>query len=335
MNSGKDALQWIDEKGHPDVIVCDVMMPGMTGFEVLKELRTKPEAALIPFLFLSSRNELTDLRRGMELGADDYLMKPIDPQSLKTAIETRLNKKSNLEKFSNQKLDELRGHLVYSMPHELRTPISIILGFAELLTEQTTNLDANELQTVGQGIHTAAKRLHHSIENYLFYAQIEIAASDSVKRTLLRSEVCDTAGLVLKNCALTKSLEAQRRQDLVTKIDEAAVNVSREHLSVIFDEVIDNAFKFSNPGSKVQVTTRVLESEYLVEVIDAGRGMHVEEIEKIGAFMQFERGVHEQQGNGLGLSIAKRLTELYQGRFSVESDAENHYTKILIALNLA
>src|SRR5439155_5821050 len=109
-------------------------------------------------------------------------------------------------------------------------------------------------------------------------------------------------------------------EDLVLKLCDAAAAISEDYFSKIVDELLENAFKFSTPGSPVQVQSATGNGSFVLHISDHGRGMKVEHLAKIGAYMQFERRIYEQQGSGLGLTIAKRLTELHQGELSIQSE---------------
>jgi two-component system, sensor histidine kinase and response regulator len=113
----------------------------------------------------------------------------------------------------------------------------------------------------------------------------------------------------------------KREGDLVLKLENASLLVPAENLAKIVEEIADNAFKFSEPGRPVLISIHVVDHTFHLSVIDTGRGMTVEQISRIGPHMQFERKTFEQQGAGLGLIIAKRLTELLGGLMLVESKA--------------
>ena len=110
-----------------------------------------------------------------------------------------------------------------------------------------------------------------------------------------------------------------RREDLELQLFETTVYISEEHLNKILEEVLDNAFKFSFPDTKVSLKTEVEKFDYIITVTNFGRGMTGDHISKIGGFMQFERKEHEQKGVGLGLAITKLITELYKGEMIIQS----------------
>jgi two-component system sensor histidine kinase/response regulator len=117
----------------PDLIVCDVMMPYMDGYEVLEKVRSHPLTATIPFVFLTSRAEHDSQRYGMRLGADDYLAKPFNVAELLAVINVQLKKASDARAAADKQMEDLRINIISAMPHELRTPLNTILGFSEVL----------------------------------------------------------------------------------------------------------------------------------------------------------------------------------------------------------
>jgi two-component system sensor histidine kinase/response regulator len=161
----------------PDLIICDIMMPGLDGFDVLDELRQDPVTATIPFIFSTARADKSDMRRGMERGADDYLTKPFTQAELLKAIEARQAKQAALNKKFQKKLQDLRNNITLSLPHELRTPLTGILTGSAILQDDES-LDPNEVRELVQIVHTSAQRLNRLVMNYLLYAELEIALAN-------------------------------------------------------------------------------------------------------------------------------------------------------------
>jgi signal transduction histidine kinase len=155
------------------------------------------------------------------------------------------------------------------------------------------------------------------------YADLELLASDPQKIAELRNNGCKSyIKSIIENTAVKISEKVNRLADLSIDIQEAIVNISSAKLSKIVEEIIDNAFKFSQPNTPVKIRGFVSNNKFHLFIIDYGRGMTQEEITNLGAYVQFERKIHEQQGSGLGLSIARKLVELHGGEFSIESIPE-------------
>jgi len=335
MLGAENGLVGIEEarKHLPDLIVCDIMMPELDGYDVLDELRRDTQTAAIPFIFLTARTDKMDRRHGMELGADDFLTKPFSVSDLLKTISARLKRREDIERVTEQRMEELRGNIILSMPHELRTPLTIILGFSDLLLGED-NPKSDQIRDMAQHINKAAVRLYHLIENYLIYAQLETSASDMEFLNMLRGSVTSHPRVVIEDQAIQKSQTYNREADLKLDIAEVAgVVVLEEYLKKMIAEVVDNAFKFSERGTPVYVVGSRHDERYMLQITNYGRGMTAQQIRDVGAYMQFGRMLHEQQGSGLGLVIARRVAELHGAEISIES-IPDHQTTVTLNLTL-
>jgi len=310
----------------PDLILCDVMMPQLDGYGVLEQLRRDPKTAMIPFIFLTAKVEKNDVRSGMELGADDYLTKPCLPDELLKAINTRLDKQARIKQASQGQLDELRESIARSLPHELRTPLNGIMGFAELMSYEAEDLKPEEIREMSAQILESSNRLYRLIQNFLLYADLELASKNSDRLQQWRSKSTASLRDTVEEVINLKADQLQRTADLKYQLEDSAVQIDAARLHKLVQEVIDNAFKFSPPGTPVQVSANVKDNTVILTVINSGRGMSPEEIEQVGAYMQFNRKLHEQQGSGLGLAIAKRLAQIHQGDLMIESVPDQETT---------
>jgi two-component system sensor histidine kinase/response regulator len=330
-----DGLSGIDlARSHlPDLIICDIRMPNMDGYDTLAALREDAATAVIPFIFLTGAADRTHVRRGMELGADDYLTKPFTADELMAAVSARLEKHEEIHRQSERKLDELRGNLTMALPHELRTPLNGILGLSSLLVEEGETMGRPQILETARYINDSALRLHRLIENFLVYSQIELLSTDPNRGSVLRPDTGLPVGELLISLAQQNAQQAQREKDLVLRIEPADVPITEEHLKKIVEELVGNAFKFSEPGTPVVVATSQEGGQFVLMITDRGRGMTPEQIANVGAHMQFERKFYEQQGAGLGLIIAKRLTELLGGQFRIES-TPGQQTTVRVAFSL-
>jgi len=213
----------------------------------------------------------------------------------------------------------------------LRTPLHGILGFADSIITGADALKPEETAELGSRIKASAARLHRVIENFLIYAQIEVMASDEKAVKLLRQERLTDAGTLIGLLAKKKAREYDRSQDLQLDVHDGEVGISQEYLTRVFDELVDNAFKFSEAATPVVVSVQSSSDGFSVTISDSGRGMTAEELKRIGAYMQFNRRLHEQQGAGLGLTIARRLVEIHGGQVRIQSDS-GAGTKVVLML---
>ena len=303
----------------PDLILCDMMMPETDGHGVLKALRSEPLTATIPFIFLTAKADKSDIRRGMELGADDYITKPCTPQELLKAIAIRLEKHKAISRKSQKTLDELRTNISMSLPHELRTPLNAILGFSELmLSEYQVFEESDILDMLGQ-INTSGHRLYRLIQNFLLYAELEIAATNPELLKEMRSSEFSCIKSLLTQKAQQQAKLVNRTDDLQLNLEDFSVAIDSVKLAKIVEELLDNAFKFSLEGTPVLLSTLVEDRTFILSVKDRGRGMTADQIAQLEAYRQFDRKLYQQAGLGLGLAIVQRLAELHGGEFKIES----------------
>lgn len=302
------------EQHLPDLILCDIMMPGMDGHEVLMELSKSENSKLIPFIFMTALSERSDQRTGMELGADDYITKPFTRDELLSAVNTRIKKSDDIKEKSDATLNELRLNIISALPHELRTPLNGMLGYGEILMETPEVFSAEELPKLGRDIYDSAMRLYRLIQNYLLYAQLELNKFDKKPPTVLiyPEKVCTET-------ATKWAKDYNRSDDLELNAEGGVVLAYADEFGKIVEELTDNAFKFSEKGTKVIVSCRQEKENYLLTVEDHGSGIAATDITKIGAYMQFDRKLYEQQGSGLGLIITMRLVEMFGGKIKIDS----------------
>ncbi|GAK51865.1 two-component hybrid sensor and regulator [Candidatus Moduliflexus flocculans] len=226
--------------------------------------------------------------------------------------------------------EDLRMSLSLSLPHELRTPLNAVLGFSELLMQSPEASTIEQIRQYGKNIYDGGRRLERIVENSLFYAKLQVIMYTSGEsRSRSFAESFDAGEVILD--IIQQQAESFRRQgDLIADLLHANLRISSGNFTKILLELLNNAFKFSKPGTPVRVAMRLSNAHCVVQINDHGRGMTSEQIAEIGAYMQFDRRRHEQQGIGLGLIVASLLTQLEGGRLSIESIVE-HGTTITLA----
>ena len=313
-------------KHLPDLILCDIMMPEMDGNEVLRQLRMNQATSLIPFIFMTALSERNQVRNGMENGADDYITKPFTRNELLNAVMARLDKASEIQERSSAALQELRYNLITSLPHELRTPLNGMLGFGQMLRDYPSSFKPEELPEIGDRIYSSAMRLYRLIQNYLLYAQLELKRTGLVQKFELPN-----ADEVITKAANKAASSHNRKEDLVLELTKGIPFIPELEMAKVMEELTDNAFKFSSAGTEVIVKSNISDGKFCISITDNGCGIAAEDLKKVGAFMQFERKFHEQQGFGLGLAISKKIIELFDGEIMIDSEPGKGTTaKIII-----
>jgi two-component system sensor histidine kinase/response regulator len=307
-------------KELPDLVLCDVNMEKLDGYATLSALRSDSATATIPFILMTGLADNAGMRQGMELGADDYLPKPFTLDGLYGAVEARLKKAQTVQEHAEGALADLRSNISMMLPHELRTPLNGILAYGEMLAADPESLSPEEIKDMGQTITQSGRALQRLIETFLAYSQLEMIRADPQKIASLRGKPTPAAAPLIEREARRIADEAQRPADLQLRLAPVAVPISEEYFAKLVSELTHNAFKFSSVGTPVLLTLTATPEAIVLTVADRGRGLSPDQITKIGAFMQFDRKTHEQQGLGLGLTIARRLAEIHGGALTMQSE---------------
>jgi DNA-binding response OmpR family regulator/anti-sigma regulatory factor (Ser/Thr protein kinase) len=312
------------ENSLPDLIISDIMMPGIDGYDLVKYIQSNPVTSGIPIILLTARSETRDIRMGMQYGADDYITKPFKANDLISAVKTRLQKQSNFK----QKFDDLKSNISMYIPHELRTPLVSILGFADLIINNLDDLEKREIKEMAEKVKHSGLRLYDRIEKFLYFAELELNKTEnkSIDKTQIDS-------MYVTNL-LTSKFRNNDVSLLSIKIDEAELKISQDYLSRILIELVDNAYKFMHSSSPIIISGEVIGNTYQILVIDKGMGMTKDEEKQITAFKQFNREQNQQEGNGLGLAIVKNIVKLADGNFEINSKKDEG-TEVKINLGLA
>lgn len=320
--TAEDGLEGIEvaQTHLPDLIVCDVTMPRMDGYGVLQSLQLQQATASIPFIFLTGQSDRRSTRRGMDLGADDYIAKPFKASELQAAIEARLAKQAMLQNKYEEKISALRDNILLAVPHELRSPLSIIIGYSDILASDPEALTISQIGRLSKSIYKSGRRLYRLVENYIIYAQIELVLNEPERMERMRALTAVTPDEIIKSLVSKLAIAHDRTIQLDLRADYEQAAISEVNLEKIVEELVDNALKFSDGGTAVFVKTKITDRTFILTVKNFGRGMTPEQIRDIGGYMQFERKLHEQQGSGMGLVIAMRLAELYGGALIITSE---------------
>jgi two-component system, sensor histidine kinase and response regulator len=178
-------------------------------------------------------------------------------------------------------------------------------------------------------------RLYHLTHNFLLYAELEMMSTSPDRPSLIRQnrQLRMPCQQPISETAHQCAQKYHRLTDLHLEIEAAELPISEAKLVKLMDELVDNAFKFSEVGQPVQIFARCVESGYQIDMIDHGRGLTLQQIAQMGGYMQFDRDRYEQQGGGLGLMIAKRLVEMHGGELVIHSIPERE-TLVRIMLPL-
>jgi signal transduction histidine kinase len=238
-------------------------------------------------------------------------MKPVSEGDLLAAVDARLARREVTRREGERRIDEMRRTVVALLPHEIRTPLTTIIGSARLLQEFHGDFGPKDIEEMATGILKAAQRLHRMAENYILHADLEMQrlSSPPGARPLAGSSGAADVQAAAREAAAQRS----RAEDLDLATEDVQVPVAAAYLRKITAELCDNALKFSAAGQRVRVSLTAREGGCQVEISDAGRGMTAEQWREVGAFRQFDRSRYEQQGSGVGLALVRSIAEVSGG----------------------
>lgn len=330
---GQEALQVLETHPQPDLIISDIMMPRMNGYEFYEAVRARPEWVAIPFIFLTALGEKSDVRLGKQLGADDYIVKPFDEEDLLVVVTAKLRRSAQLQAAQDQQVSSLKHSILTMLNHEFRTPLTLVTSYTEMISESGGKTDTAEFEEFLRGIRKGSDRLRRLVEDFIFLVELESGEARKVyewRRTL----VTDLRALIEAAVAPYRSVAASRGLGLVVDVPQGLppLLADVEYLEDAVRRLLDNACKFSQrgvirvtAGLRQAVPTGAGEAEgqrdwVSIAVSDQGIGIAAEELPRIfEAFYQSNREKLEQQGSGSGLAIVKGIVEMHGGQVEVES----------------
>lgn len=300
----------------PDLVLCDVNMAGVGGHLALYALRRDPKIASIPFVLMSGFLASAGTPPGTERGADGFLAKPFDPEKLLSTIREAM---SSQGPGAEDRRDESPAIADTNSAPGLLQPLNQVLKITGLLRTSRQPMSSKDISDMAGRAHQAAENVRKRIENCLLYAEIERLACDRQRLAgLLEHQTGIRA--VVEPVARGTAILSERSADLALKFEDALVAISVEHLKKIAQELVDNAFRFSHPGSAVHVMTAPDAEQVALSISDHGCGLTPDQIVKAVAPITLDEALLTRHGSGLGLCISKRLTELYNGSFTIQAE---------------
>ncbi len=322
----------------PDLIICDVSMPGLSGFDVVIEIRDDMTTKQIPFIFLTAFTEKQKMREGIEKGADDYLTKPFTKKELIAAVETQWKKDKRIEEKIKGEVENVGKKLNYALPHEFRTPISQLVGYINEIKNNIEVLEKKDILKECDQMLDVVGRLRNIIDSFLMFTTLENNSKSPTIIAQMRKAKMDEPMITVNDLAESIAVKYNRTEDI--EIIDPVFDISIAMVSELFcrlaDELINNAFKFSKKGEKIIISSEIENNQLSITISDSGIGMTSEQLKKLTAFVQFDREINEQQGIGLGLTIARRIVELHAGKFEITSEKDKGIqgTKIKVTIPL-
>ncbi|MDI6865919.1 ATP-binding response regulator [Thermodesulfovibrio yellowstonii] len=312
---GEEALKKVYEL-YPDLIILDVMMPKMDGYEVCQRLKTDDRTKFIPIIMLTAKSDVESKVKGLDIGADDYVPKPFDYRELSARVRSLITRKETAEKVIEEEKTESVRKLIDSLSHEIRNPIVSIAGFTKKVYDNLPPGDPNKpyLMTILQ----EAERLERLLKEILNLKMIAIGFLENVNPKIAIEEILEE---------LEKEIEDKAIEVETDFKDVPSFYIDKEHFKIVLRNIIKNAIEAMEKSEKrlLKISLEQVKNEIEIRISDTGKGIPKELIKKI--FDPFFTS--KVYGPGLGLSVALTIVQYYKGFISVESEPGKGSTFII------
>ncbi len=346
---GREALDIVNGDQPPDLVLLDLMMPDMTGFEVMKEVRGRYSIRELPIIIISAKNRVIDFIEAIKMGANDYISKPVNSHELMTRLtlhdDFRLQNKEldsyqnrlelkvkartaklnqSLEKVKEakqeaEKANRTKSEFLSNISHELRTPMQGILGFSKLGESRIQTMERENLGDYFNLITDSGERLLSLLNNLLDLSKAEAGKIDYMFRN---ESISNIVKIVIKELS-TLVNEKELKIDFDSSVYSRSVEMDIDRIFQVVQNLLSNAIKFSSPKSSISIKIEAQEQDEIVSVADNGIGIPEGELELVfDKFVQSSKSKSGTGGTGLGLPICRQIVNSHNGHIWVEHNPE-------------
>jgi signal transduction histidine kinase len=318
--SGYEALEKL-KSNPPNLVLLDISMPGMDGYEVCERIKNDPETEDIPVIFVTARDNPEDVVMGFEKGAVDYLTRPVNSAELKARVMTHLELKSSRDiiRQQNRELWELnasKDKFLSILAHDLKNPIAGLMTISELTAKMYSSLTDTERLNYIKEIHSSAERVLNILEDLLQWSRSQSGRIEYNPTEVNLARVTAEALAAVEDTVLKKELSVENNIP-----EESSVFADRYMIATVIRNLLSNAAKFSYPGGKISLEARINESHVSYKVTDSGIGIPEENMKRLfridGGLST--PGTEKEKGTGLGLILCKEFVEKNKGTIRAES----------------
>ena len=343
--SGSEALSLLEHEYY-DLILLDILMPGMDGYEVCKTIKSIGKISHIPIIFLTAKSDTESIVKGFELGAADYLSKPFNTEELLARVKTQVELKKQREQLENvnilleekvklrtaelekanqqlQKLEQAKGKFLTLISHELRTPLNVINGFTEILY---TALKETEHEPTIKTIMSVTDKLINIAETALLITELQLGE--------YLIEFTDVDLSTISENVLKTNIDAiaEKNIQIISNFDENAKFVlgDQELIQNSTTKILQNAIKFSPNYGLIQINCKKSDSAIELNVTNSGEGFSKETLGKLFEIFAIDKMKNFNDGFGLGLASVKLAMEVQSGRIEVKNHPDGGASVTLV-----
>ncbi len=319
--SGSLALQ-VAEKEKPDLVLLDIMMPGLDGFEVCRRLKENPELKNVPVIFISALTDTSDIVAALTAGGVDYITKPFQAAEVIARVRTQLTLYFQSRELLN--LNATKDKFFSIIAHDLQSPINSFLGMTQMMAEEIKNLSPTEVEEMSRMLNKSASNLFGLLENLLQWSMMQRGITVfSPERFILKDKIL--------NC-IAIAFDATQNKDLQTDIHipgNLEVFADIRMFETVMRNLYSNAVKFTPRGGKIFISVGMTENNFIeISVRDTGIGMNEDLAGRL--FLPNgqtgRKGTDDEPSSGLGLILCKDFVERHGGKIGVKSEPEHGTT---------
>lgn len=317
---GESALEVLENE-TVDLVLLDIMMPGIDGYDVCTRAKGDPNTRDIPIIFVSAMDETVDKVRGLEVGGVDYITKPFQPEEVLARTRThllvhRLLKQNALARASAERAKDAKGRLISSISQQLLTPLRTILRYDELLTSEADGPLNEKQREYAEHIQVSAEQLESMVNVVL-----EMANADTGALELVRGEL-NARDSIEWSIRLVESRAKRRDIAISFECSVETLAADEQKLNQIMINLLDNAIKYSPGNSSIDVRAKSEGGGVRVSVADQGSGIDPLRLSTLFDDLRLGAAGEDDSvgGLGLGLPLVRRLVQLHGGKVGVESE---------------
>ncbi len=321
------------EDNLPDLIICDIMMPVLDGYAVRNELCQSSRTSLIPFIFLTAKADRDDLRKGMAMGADDYITKPFSKDELLDAIYAQLDKKAAIQNEIQDNLNALRQSVANTLPNDLLESVNQIQEVLTYFIENNKTLDHNTIFEMSRAAYASSVMLQKKLSNYFLFLFLENASQDEVQSSSIRQNSLSTTDECIENTVTTIMKKSGRERFLTQKVEAANISIMPANLNKIVEGCLEFILSQSKLNSEVYVSGYKEENYFALNIIGKNPFL-VKEIDfGWGQPFDSQDTMKPSMINNLEFRISKKLIEIHNGKLDISCDP--HHLQVSVYLPLA
>jgi two-component system sensor histidine kinase/response regulator len=312
--SGVEALDWLNQEKF-DLVLLDIMMPEMDGYEVCTKLKKNPETKDIPVIFITAKTDQDSIKKGFQVGAVDYILKPYHESELIERVKTHLTIQKQKKELiiSNQAKDRLFSII----GHDLNNPMSNIYGFIKLIHDNYDQLDDEKKKKYIGFIYESSKQNIELLGELLEWSRTQTKTKPIKPILFSVSKVIKEATNAVINDAIQKNILINEELEF-----EDDILADFNMIKTVIRNLIGNAIKFTESGGSITISSSIENNIVQINVKDTGVGIPKDKIDQLFSIENklSTPGTNNEKGTGLGLLLCKEFIDQHNGKIWAESE---------------